>query len=145
MNKYNRITKKGTYYDKDDYELDLVIELDERHYETVQDIDIVCEKLNRLVELEDKLENGTLIELPCKVGDTVYRVGKTINVKDQKYDFYVQEYEIATIELYKEEILFVDDSDNEIVLKDLGKTVFLTKAEAEERLKELKEVWKDLI
>jgi hypothetical protein len=27
---------------------------------------------NRLAELEDKIENGTLIELPCKVGDTVY-------------------------------------------------------------------------
>ena len=26
----------------------------------------------RLQELEDKIENGTLIELPCKVGDTVY-------------------------------------------------------------------------
>lgn len=26
----------------------------------------------RLAELEDKIENGTLIELPCKVGDTVY-------------------------------------------------------------------------
>lgn len=30
------------------------------------------EACNRLAELEDKLENGTLIELPCKVGDTVY-------------------------------------------------------------------------
>ena len=28
--------------------------------------------LNRLAELEDKIEQGTLIELPCKVGDTVY-------------------------------------------------------------------------
>lgn len=145
MNKYNRITKKGTYYDKDDFELDLIIELDERHYETVQDIDTVCEKLNRLVELEDKLENGIFIELPCKVGDKVYRVGKAINVKDQKYDFYVQEYEITKAELYEEEILFVDDSDNEIFLVDFGKTLFLTPAEAEAKLKELKGVWKDLI
>ena len=28
--------------------------------------------LNRLAELETKIEQGTLIELPCKVGDTVY-------------------------------------------------------------------------
>ena len=28
--------------------------------------------LNRLAELEDKIELGTLIELPCKVGDKVY-------------------------------------------------------------------------
>ena len=26
----------------------------------------------RLYELEDKIENDTLVELPCKVGDTVY-------------------------------------------------------------------------
>ena len=31
---------------------------------------------NRLAELEDKIENGTLIELPCKVGDTVYEIYK---------------------------------------------------------------------
>lgn len=30
------------------------------------------EACNRLAELEDKLENGMLIELPCKAGDTVY-------------------------------------------------------------------------
>lgn len=28
--------------------------------------------LMRLAELEDKIEAGTLIELPCKVGDVVY-------------------------------------------------------------------------
>lgn len=28
----------------------------------------------RLAELEDKIENGTLIEQPCKVGDTVWLV-----------------------------------------------------------------------
>lgn len=30
------------------------------------------EACNKLAELEDKLENGTLIETHCKVGDTVY-------------------------------------------------------------------------
>ena len=29
---------------------------------------------NRLWELENQRENGTLIELPCKVGDKVYRL-----------------------------------------------------------------------
>lgn len=36
---------------------------------TVEEID---EIYNRLAELEDKIENGTLVELQCKVGDTVY-------------------------------------------------------------------------
>lgn len=32
---------------------------------------------NRLAELEDKLESGLLIELPCKIGDTVYGIDYT--------------------------------------------------------------------
>ena len=32
------------------------------------------ELLNRLAKLEDKIENGTLVELPCKEGDIVYFV-----------------------------------------------------------------------
>ena len=32
---------------------------------------------NRIAELEDKIESGRLVELPCKVGDTVYGVGFT--------------------------------------------------------------------
>ena len=30
--------------------------------------------LDRLAELEDEIENGTLVELPCKEGDIVYFV-----------------------------------------------------------------------
>lgn len=63
MKEYKRMTTKGSYYDKDDYELNLVIELDERHYEKAQDIDTICKKLNRLCELEDKIENRTLMEM----------------------------------------------------------------------------------
>ena len=34
---------------------------------------------NRLAELEDKIENGTLVELPCKVGDMVYGYSKNVS------------------------------------------------------------------
>ena len=29
---------------------------------------------SRLAELEDKIENGTLIELPCRVGETLWEI-----------------------------------------------------------------------
>lgn len=29
----------------------------------------IPQMIHRLAELEDKIENGTLVELPCKVGD----------------------------------------------------------------------------
>lgn len=34
------------------------------------------ELYDRLYELENAIENGTLIELPCKVGDTVWKAEK---------------------------------------------------------------------
>lgn len=87
---------------------------------------------DRLGELEDKLENGTLIELPCKVGDTVYNIywwkdvqkkckgkdGKTYYRTERQH--YVQK---STFDLFD--------------YRNFGKRVFLTKEEAEARLKEL--------
>lgn len=88
---------------------------------------------DRLAELEDKIENGTLFELPCKAGDIVYRIWTYSN------GGYVQDYTIVEIEIYEDEILLFDDSDNQIQITDIGKTVFLTKEQAEARLKELRE------
>ena len=79
-----------------------------------------CSKL-----AEKLLEHGVIV-LPCKVGDTIYRCGDPIKK--------VYEWEIEHVELYFDEIIFVDDSDNEFTAEDIGKTVFLTKAEAEQVL-----------
>jgi hypothetical protein len=66
--------------------------------------------------------DGRLMVLPCKVGDTVYR-------PDGIYPWYIEH-----IEIYGDEIIFVDDSDNIFRLDDIGKTVFLTREEAEKAL-----------
>jgi hypothetical protein len=65
-------------------------------------------------------------ELPCEVGQTIYQVGKGK----------VWEWQIAVIEVYQEGIVLVDDSDNYIHPEDIGKTVFLSREEAEKALKE---------
>lgn len=78
---------------------------------------------NRLSELEDKIENGTLIELPCKIGQKIYW-------KDARF-----EWKIEKIEIYEDEILLFDDCNNLIVISDIGTKVFLTKPEAEAKLK----------
>lgn len=47
-----------------------------------EDSEGVCclnEGLERLAELEDDLESGKIIRLPCKVGDTVYFIIKSGN------------------------------------------------------------------
>lgn len=92
--------------------------------------------LHRLAELEDKIEQGTLIELPCKAGDTVYGFscyrqfgslsGKIF--KGKVIAFYIERGLYIRIEA---------EHDNGNFYLEYGKTVFLTREEAEKRLKEL--------
>lgn len=105
---------------------------------------------NKLAELEDKLENGTLIELPCKVGDIAYSYKKCFylphatRIKPNA----IITCEIIVIKQTKKGIhlllkplldeTFGKRSANMwFSLTSIGKTVFLTKEEAEARLKEL--------
>ena len=74
------------------------------------------------------LENGVIVP-PCKVGDKIYRVVYWKGCKT------VSEWELVKLEVYVDEVGFVDDSDNWIAFDEIGKTVFLTKEEAEQALK----------
>ena len=48
--------------------------LTKREGKEVKALELDGEILHRLAELEDKIENGTLIELPCKVGDRIWAI-----------------------------------------------------------------------
>lgn len=88
----------------------------------------VSEYLRKLKDYEDLEEQGRLIKLPCKVGDTVYViVGKNISV---------QNIQRATID--SERKIEFCTKRRGFTLFDIGKTVFLTQSEAEAKLKELK-------
>lgn len=63
---------------------------------------------------------GRLVMLPVKVGDTIYRP------EALQYS-----WDIVSATIYPDEIVFTDDSDNIIKETDIGKTVFLTREEAE--------------
>ena len=94
------------------------------------------ERLQKQVkEYQDKIENGTLIELPCKVGDTVYEV-----FKDHIPPF-IKETKIEKIVITEKglRLRLARNSFYETAISSLGKTVFLTREEAEKRLKELQE------
>ena len=73
-------------------------------------------------------KDGRLVVLPCKVGDTIYRCGDPIKK--------IYEWQIAYVEAYEDETVFVDDSDNTFVEADIGKTVFLTREAAEKALED---------
>lgn len=99
------------------------------------------EILTKLADYEDLEEQGRLIKLPCKVGDRIFLdfagFGKNIDKFTVK-DFHLDCFEDG------ETILFCDyESDDRILsgqidIMEFGKTVFLTKSEAEAKLKELR-------
>ena len=96
----------------------------------------------RLAELEDKIMNGTLVEMPCKVGDTVYCVEYFCNYKgcsSNEQVFCCGCPEMIERERRKEKFVI---SKKKFRLQDLdrvGKTLFPTEEAAEARLKELQE------
>ena len=67
--------------------------------------------------------HGRLKMLPAKPGDIIYR--------PEALQFC---WVITKVEIYEDEIVFIDDSDNIFRPDDIGKTVFLTREAAEKAL-----------
>ena len=89
----------------------------------------------KLREYEDLEEQGLLLKLPCKVGDTVYSITR---------DF-ISEYNIRNFICYDNGNIFFDWKGVKGIylnikgfhIDDIGKTVFLTKEAAEKALERL--------
>lgn len=96
-------------------------------WENCKTIDDVIDKLAQYEELE---EQGRLVILPCKVGDTLYRLVPNL------YRKYV-EIKITQFVINKNGIYFITDKGVSWSTDKIGKTVFLTKSEAEQKLKEM--------
>ena len=103
----------------------------------------------KLKYYEDAEEQGLLLRLPCKVGDTVYVITSPFNVfddieydenmKDEVYEAYV-----SSVSFYEsgEQYRIYAKATNHFIGAyfrecDFGKTVLLTKAEAESKLAEM--------
>jgi hypothetical protein len=91
--------------------------------------------LHRLAHYEDLEEQGLILKLPCNIGSTVYvlknnneiekGIIKSILIEKDKIKYWYKQ------ERYYEEWFFTNESIN--------KTVFLTKEEAEQSLKQMGE------
>ena len=96
---------------------------------------IVPKLYKHLAEYEDLEEQGLLLKLPCKVGDTVYSITR---------DF-ISEYNIRNFICYDNGNIFFDWKCVKGIylnikgfhIDDIGKTVFLTKEAAEKALERL--------
>ncbi len=115
--------------------------IDEEYCPHLNEDNCLClqEAIKRLAEYEDLEEQGLLVKPKCKPGDIVWETNRRRNI--------ISEYEVVNIRY---------DIDKKIHYmwrlrsgvysnlfgcwdKDFGKTVFLTRAEAEEALKEWRE------
>lgn len=83
--------------------------------------------LDKLATYEDAEEQGQILRPPCKVGDTIYIV------------FHNHTIGKSTVVSFKmiAEGWAVKTNDWSYLFTDFGKTVFLTKSEAEAKLKEM--------
>ena len=105
-------------------------------WENCQTIDDIIDKL---ADYEDLEEQGKLVILPCKIGDTIYEVSyenREFVIKEHIVkEFIYRTYRFPRIEIYCE------NENGFLVCNNIGKLdecLFLTQAEAEAKLKELR-------
>ncbi len=98
----------------------------------------------KLKEYEDLEEQGRLIKLPCKVGDTVWDndCGRPCGYTITAFSFGECEEYICEPVTTKEVVFYYTNSSGSITgsfaESEIGKSVFLNKSEAEAKLKELR-------
>ena len=91
-----------------------------------------CNKVQRLemcsvFAIAEHLLSAGVIVPPCKAGDTVWY--------PSKYCGRPYPINITHLEIYEEEIIIYSEGGSEWRPEDIGKTVFLTREEAEQALK----------
>lgn len=87
--------------------------------------------ISRLVELAEADKDGRVVVLPCKVGDTVWRIvreGEPHITRDEVRDMYFADDMTPCVELVGGRVTFTEK---------FGKTVFLSREEAERALQEM--------
>ena len=82
--------------------------------------------VNFIRKYEDAAEQGRMVILPCKVGDTVYRI--------HTHD-HIEETAVIAIHVSVSGVWYWDETGRETPIEKIGKTVFTSRAEAEAALK----------
>lgn len=115
-------------------------------YESINPIDTPYEYgkanlqslINKLAAYEDAEEQGLLLRLPCKVGDTLYRVNKGTKepvIMMRVIQLYIKQIHKDRTVMRIDAINDADMGESCYLLCDIGERIFLTRAEAEAKLK----------
>jgi len=89
---------------------------------------------NRLYELENAIENNTLLFLPCKVGDKFWCLAEYYSISDGWVDEIVK-HTVSEIRILSNAIYLYDENDDEYDTSDV--ILYMTKEDAEKALREL--------
>lgn len=91
--------------------------------------------LTKLAVYEDLEEQGLLVRLPCKVGDTTFRINK--GAKNPIIELTVAQINIIR-KSYNLEVVDKDGGELMYFKSEIGNSIFLTREEAEKKLEEMK-------
>lgn len=101
---------------------------------------LVEDMIEKLADYEDLEEQGRLVKLPCNRGDKIYFIKSAFSMAH-----FPIEARITSIcgidcdsDVMYSSITEYNKIDRRFKSSDIGKTVFLTKSEAEAKLKELR-------
>lgn len=138
MNEYKRMTERDEWGNAD------IIGVDSGNLQgnlMGDEFNRVTLALNRFADLEDKIESGMLVELPCKVGDTVWVINAWMEFGDRTKGepYFVTRYELVEgkatgVEIYGSDCRIMQNAPRHGVQL----YVFTSKVQAETRLKELR-------
>ena len=117
-------------------------------YESINPIDTPYEYgkanlqslINKLAAYEDAEEQGLLLRLPCKVGDTLYRVNKGAKepvIMMRVIQLYIKQIHKDRTVMRIDAINDADMGESCYLPCDIGERIFLTREEAEAKLKEM--------
>ena len=134
-----RLTERIKRLQKDD----LIVYTNGKYEDTIpaeMTNDDIRAVLKKLADYEDLEEQGLLVRLLCKVGDTIYRVNAgakqpiiPMTVLEIHFLCYKNERAVRFDTIGKE-----DMGESCYRLEDIGRIVFLTHEEAEKKLEEMK-------
>lgn len=85
----------------------------------------------KLCDLEDKIEQGKIVELPCRAGQTVYAIARWNG------EYVIRDVEVCNYTIFDNEWKVVDPYGDYWSVNNFGKTVFLDRATAEAKLREM--------
>ena len=91
----------------------------------------------KLCDYEDLEEQGLLVRLPCKIGDTVFRINE--GAKNPIIELTVTQINIIR-KSYNLEVVDRDGGELMYFKNDIGNSIFLTREEAEKKLEEMRNV-----